>query len=51
MGINNIKAVVLGTGGASWAISQFLLVKNIKDITYISRNPEEKPKELKYITR
>lgn len=32
------KAVILGTGGASMAVTQYLLDNDVSDITYVSRN-------------
>lgn len=36
------KAVILGTGGASKAVKQYLIDNGIKDIVYVSRNKEKK---------
>lgn len=38
--IKNKTAVILGTGGASKAVSQYLLDNEIKDICFVSRNPK-----------
>lgn len=39
--VKNDKAVILGTGGASKAVVQYLVDKDIKDITFVSRKKEE----------
>ena len=36
------KAVILGTGGASKAVRQYLIDNEIKEIIYVSRNKEKK---------
>ena len=36
------KAVILGTGGASKAVRQYLIDNGIKEIIYVSRNKEKK---------
>lgn len=38
--IENKNAVLLGTGGVSKAVVQYLIDNNINDIIYVSRNPE-----------
>lgn len=38
--VYNKNAVILGTGGASKAVLHYLLDNGIKDIVYVSRNPE-----------
>lgn len=47
------EAVILGTGGASKAVVQYLIDNGIKDIVYVSRNPKggsEKMKDSKVIS-
>ncbi len=39
--INNKSAVILGTGGASRAVVQYLADNNIKEVILVSRNPEK----------
>lgn len=39
--IKNKTAVILGTGGASKAVSQYLIDNGIDDICFISRNPND----------
>ena len=38
--ISNKTAIILGTGGASKAVSQYLIDNKIKDICFVSRNPK-----------
>jgi len=45
--INNKKAIILGCGGASKAVVQYLVDNKINDITYVSRNPESIAKDIK----
>jgi shikimate dehydrogenase len=45
--INNKNAVILGCGGASKAVVQYLIDNKINDITYISRHPESIAKDIK----
>lgn len=45
--VKNKNAVILGTGGASKAIVQYLVDNEIKEITYVSRNPEKKAEDIK----
>lgn len=40
--IHNKNAVILGTGGASKAVLQYLIDNNINEITFVSRNPKNK---------
>lgn len=37
--VKNKRAVILGTGGASKAVVQYLIDNGARDITYVSRNP------------
>ncbi len=46
--VKNRKAVILGTGGASRAVVQYLLDEGVRDIVYITRKPIE-DKTFKYI--
>lgn len=39
--INDKSAVILGTGGASKAVVQYLIDNNIKEVVFASRNPKE----------
>jgi len=51
--ILNKKAVILGVGGASKAVVQYLIDNGVSEITYVSRDPEkafEKIKECKIIS-
>ncbi|MBC2582011.1 shikimate dehydrogenase [Clostridium sp. DJ247] len=50
--IENKNAVLLGTGGVSKAVVQYLIDNKINDIIYVSRNPEsvEDIKEFKIIS-
>lgn len=43
------KAVILGTGGASKAVRQYLIDHEIKEIIYVSRNKENKLDDFKVI--
>lgn len=45
--VEDKKIVILGTGGASKAVGQYLLDNNPKDIIYVSRNPEKNLKNSK----
>ncbi|MDW8800432.1 shikimate dehydrogenase [Clostridium sp. A1-XYC3] len=45
--ICNKDAVILGTGGASKAVVQYLIDNGIKDIIYISRDPKNGLKKIK----
>lgn len=45
--INNKKAVILGCGGASKAVVQYLLDNKINDIIYVSRHPKSTVKDIK----
>lgn len=39
--INDKSAVILGTGGASKAVVQYLIDNNIKEVVFVSRSPKE----------
>lgn len=41
----NSKAVILGTGGASKAVYQYLVDNGINDVVYVSRNPQNFKRE------
>ena len=41
------KAVILGTGGASRAVIHYLMDNGIKELIFVSRNPEETLKNIK----
>lgn len=43
----NKSAVILGTGGASRAVMHFLIDNGIRDIVYVSREPEKAKENLK----
>lgn len=43
------KAVILGTGGASKAVRQYLIDNGIKEIIYVSRNKEKKLDDFRVI--
>lgn len=45
--ISNKNAVILGCGGASKAVIQYLIDNKINDITYVSRHPENTAKDVK----
>ncbi|SKC81301.1 shikimate dehydrogenase [Maledivibacter halophilus] len=45
--IKNKEAVILGTGGASKAVLQYLLDKGIRDIIFVSRNIRKSKERLK----
>ncbi|MCH5139139.1 shikimate dehydrogenase, partial [Clostridiaceae bacterium UIB06] len=45
--ISNKNAVILGCGGASKAVVQYLIDNKINDITYVSRQPENVAKYIK----
>ncbi|KZL89369.1 shikimate dehydrogenase [Clostridium magnum] len=45
--INNKKAVILGCGGASKAVVQYLIDNRINDIIYVSRDPQNTAKDTK----
>ncbi|NMM63825.1 shikimate dehydrogenase [Clostridium sp. P21] len=45
--IYNKNAVILGTGGASKAVLHYLLDNGVKDVVYVSRNPENAMKQVK----
>lgn len=48
--INNSKAVILGTGGASKAVEQYLIDNGISEITYVTRDKiKNKMKDYKTI--
>lgn len=48
--VNNQSAVILGTGGVSKAVGQYLQDNRIKSITYISRSPGDGVKSYDEIT-
>lgn len=45
----NSTAVILGTGGASKAVYQYLIDNGVNDIVYVSRNPSDSVSEHKVI--
>ena len=45
--VYNKKAVVLGTGGASKAVVQYLIDNHISDVIYVSRNSKKSEEEIK----
>lgn len=49
--VKDKSAVILGTGGASKAVVQYLLDAGAKSITYVSRNPGSGPNRSKHSVR
>jgi len=45
--VQNKEVVILGSGGAAKAVAQYLIDNEIKDIIYVSRNPENTAENMK----
>lgn len=48
--VRNKRIVILGTGGVSKAVVQYLIDNKAKDIIYVSRNPEKKLNSINVIS-